>query len=448
MKYWLLILLVTLITYGSSLRYSFSQDDYYFLLISQANSFKEVLQFFSPWHQQGFVFFRPLGTQLYFYLFQQNAWAMHIFMLLVQSINGYLVMRLVERLKAKSPASLLVGVLYAASAAHFLSLFYIAATQQLLAATFSLISLITFVDKKYWTSALLLIPGLLSKETAIITPAIAALLYQLGHKKFEIKKVLPLAVPYIAVGAVYVILRLASGITVQSEYHPVIGPSIISTLRWYWLFGYSAPEELMRYSGAYLFVNFFRFIRDFGTVALVSTLATIVAALTAIGIAIKSVTLGQPLSRLKITVYMLWFLVGIVLVIFYPHHRYPHYLDLGLIPLLLIIIEGVGGKWRYIFSGLLLVGSLAAINISRDAHWTTGRAEMAERARVFFDEKHICDYDSVRFTGEDNAPQELSYTLSLENGPTVMCEHPVRVRYGQDPGFTEGTFDISRVVQP
>lgn len=449
MKNWLMIMLASFLAYGGSLKYGFSQDDFYFLLISQANSIKDVLEFFSPWHQQGFAFFRPLGTQFYFYLFQQNAWAMHLFMLILHSFNGYLVTKLVARLKHNPPVPLLIGILYTTSAVHFLSLYYISATQQLLATFFGLISLNSFLDKKYWQSALLLIPGLLSKETAIVIPVIALLLYQLEHQTLAVKKLFKPFLPYFLSVLIYLLLRFSAGVVVQSEYSPVLNLSLVSTLRWYWLFGYGAPEELMRYSGMYLFVNFFRYIRDLGWIAAVSTVVTVSASLIAILIAGKSALFNRPLSRVQISVYISWFLAGIALVVAYPHHRYPHYLDLALIPLLLLAVTPLKGVWRYLMVLLILLGSWSGINLSASTHWTTGRAKMGARALSFFEAQDLCKYNTLQFVGEGNAAEELSYTLSLENGPRVICDNPrMTTYYGETDNMVDAVIDITQLVRP
>lgn len=427
---YLLILLSVILVYGSSLAYGFSQDDFFFLVLSRASSLSDFFSFFSPWHQAGFPFFRPLGTQVYFSVFVKlfelagAPRAMHVFMFLVQAGSGYLVYRLLTRLKLVSPLPLMASLLYATSSVHFLSLYYLAATQQLLATFFALLSLNLFVYKRPWPAALALVPALLSKETALVTPALAFLLTQLDRSHYlklhELRRLLVRFLPYVVIILSYLALRFGAGLTVQSEYHPVVGVSTISTLRWYYLFGYTAPELLLNYSGINLFVNFWRFVGDFGYPALFSTLTTLVLSLTSLVIAIRSLLTNRPLSRLRLSAYILWFVVSIILILFYPDHRYPHYLDLGLIPLLLIVLEGLPSRLRLFAFLLYLVGSVASITLSVNTHWTTGRAKMAERAVSYFATHALCAYDSIYFVGEP-AARELSYTLSIENGPHALC---------------------------
>ncbi len=425
-KIWLLIFIATSLAYFGSLKYGFSQDDYFFLFISKAESIGEVLQFFSPWHQQGFPFFRPLGTQLYYFLFNQNPFFMHIFMLLLQSLNGYLVYKLVSKLfKESHLTSTMIGILYAISSVHFLSLFYIAATQQLLSATFGLLSLNAFVSKKYLHSALYLIPGILSKESALVVPGIASLIYLYDSSKLSfswIKKYLLAILPYVVVIALYLGLRLSAGIHIQSEYQPVFGPSLLSTIRWYLLFGYGAPEDLLRYGLSGMSIRLGQFVTDFGYLGWISLISTGIGFTYFVIRVLSSLIKGDWSSKKKTLILLSWFILGIILIVWYPDHRYPHYLDLSLIPLLYLVIGGTPTKLKYFIFSVLVVASFSSIMLSVGSHWTTGRAKIVESALSAYAWGDICSKDNIAFVGEGTKPLELSYALSLGNGPRVICD--------------------------
>lgn len=444
-----------LVFYGASLKYGFSQDDYYFLLISQADSIGDIINFFSPWAQEGFPFYRPLGTQVYFYFsvlaagLERAPILMHALMLAVHTGSAFLAYTLTKKLTRDPALSVWVGVLYGSAAAHFLSLFYIAATQQLLAAFFGLLSLNFFCDKKKWRAAGALLLALLCKENAILVPVVASLLYQfsgLYPPKLRMKKLLSDFLPYIAVGLFYVGFRMAAGISVQSEYTPVIGPSLISTLRWYFMFGYGSPEVLMNYAVPGLFINFWRYIRDFGFVGGISSVSTIILSLFAVYILIKSMSAGKPLTRNQVMLYVLWWIVSIALIVWYPDHRYPHYLDIGLIPLLLIIMQPVKGYVRTAVGVLLLVASYTGITVSIRSHWTVKRAEAAEIMAESI-EKNGCRADSLLLAGTGRQPAEMSYALSLANGPRVICGKPdMSVYYGSIPSSASDSVSTVPIV--
>lgn len=409
-KFYILILVATTLAYFGSVKYGFSQDDFYFLFISKADSLGEVMQFFSPWNQQGFAFFRPLGTQLYYYLFEQNPYLMHIFMLIIQSLNGYLVYRFISALKIKSPTPILVAIAYSVSSVHFLSLYYIAATQQLLAATFSLLSLILFLKQKYWCSAAIIILALLSKETAIVAPVIAFGLLILTKAKFSLRQFVPYSIVFI----LYLVMRLAANSGTQSEYHLFIGPSVLTNIRWYFLFAANFPEVLVSYGLPRMGIDILKFIADYGTSALIITLSSGLVAV--IG-----------LTRLFVSkrwLYAIWFVAGLGPIILLRDHLYPHYLDLALIPFLLLLFQDVRVKLQYFISALYILTSIYSIQFSEAHHWTTGRAIMTSDALTRYDWGRICASHSVAFVGEGSKPLELSYALSLANGPRVLCDKP------------------------
>lgn len=409
-KIWLLLLVATTLAYGGSLKYGFSQDDYYFLFISQANSPLEVLKFFSPWHQQGFAFFRPLGTQLYYFLFNSNPLFMHSFMLVIQSLSGYLVYLLLHQLKLKSPTPYLVALAYSVSSVHFLSLFYIAATQQLLSASFSLLSLVLFLKQKYWPSATILVLALLSKETAIVTPLIALGLTLILRVKPTIRQFIPYTVIFI----LYLVMRLSTSSPSQSEYHLFLGPSILTNIRWYFLFAANFPETLVSYGLPRMGINLAQFVSDYGTSAIIITVSSSLIALLA-------------LTRLFLSrrwLYIIWFVAGLGPVILLRDHLYPHYLDLALIPFLLLLIQDLKSKYQFLVAGLYLATSLYSIQFSQGHHWTTGRSLITQTALNAYDWKGACGQESIVFVGEGSAPRELSYALSLENGPRVICAKP------------------------
>jgi len=434
MKKWLIFIAITFLFYGVSLRYGFSQDDFYFLLISHAGSFQEVLNFFSPWYQKGFPFYRPLGTQFYFYIFNminigknifQTSYLMHIFMLIIQASNGYLVYKLLKKLQENEQVSFFVGLMYSIAATHFLSLFYIAATQQLLAAFFSLLSFNAFFSKKSFLTGLFFLLALLSKENAIILPGIIFLALQLQKKSFKIKfsELIYRFFPFIIITIFYLILRFSAGIQVQSTYQPDFSLSLISTLRWYYLFTFNFPEELLQFATSPLTIDYYAYVRDFGFLALINTISSLILTSLSLFYLAKLLIHKTKHSIFTFFIYISWWLLGIFLIIWFPLHRYPHYLDLALIPFFLMLIKNTKLNLRIFVFILFLISSFTAINISISHHWTTKRAIVSTKVINYFATHKICQHDSIYFIGTDNSPQELSYALSLANGPKIICNN-------------------------
>lgn len=418
LKIYFSLLFATTVAYGLSVKYGFSQDDWYFLSISTARNLGDILNFFNPWNQSGFAFYRPLGTQLYYYLarlllgLDGAPFGMHIFMLLIQSVNSYLVFRLVKKITRDRTLPILTGLIYATASAHFLSLYYIAATQQLLAAFFALLALNAHLDKHRLKSAIWFVLALMSKEVAIVTPIIMLLSELRMDPRVSIKKLFTSLIPVGIVAGLYVIFRLFGGLPSQAEYHLVFNGSVISTARWYFLFGYGAPEELLRYGLPRMGINYRSFITDFGWRGIILGLAPIT-----IGVYGLAKSWRRPL-------YLAWWLVALLPVIFLENHRYPHYVDLGLVPLILLTLEDLPKRLQYILSAIMIGVSLLAINLSVNHHWTTKRALQSSDLSASILQNHACDDPlGISFRGSKPSVLDISYALSLENGPRVICNN-------------------------
>ncbi len=448
----LLMVVVTCLAYGTSINYGFSQDDWYFLFISTAQNIGDVLSFFNPWNQSGFAFYRPLGTQLYYYLSRlllglgSAPFGMHILMLLIQSFSAYNVYRLTQKMTRDSRLAVLTGVIYATSAVHFLSLYYIAATQQLLAALFALLAINDYLDQKRVRSAIWFAFALTSKEVAIVAPIIM-LLAEARMKGISIrkwKKIILNLLPLGIVGIGYAAIKIFGGLHVQSEYHLIFNGSVISTLRWYYLFGYGAPEELVAYGLPRMAVDVGKYIHDYAWQGIVTIVIPCLFA-TFVLIRLTLAMVGKGVARKSVGIYLAWFLLALAPVLFLENHRYPHYVDLALIPLILLALEKLSKHAQLILAAILITVSLCSLNLSERVHWTTGRAVMAERARTKLDWDTICRHNSVIFMGSENHPRELSYTLSLANGPRVICNNrALKVYYqGIDSTWPQDAYSVT-----
>lgn len=421
MRKFFLIALTIFVFYGISLKYGFSQDDFYHLTISRIDSFQDFLLLFSPFHQSEWIFFRPLGTQVYYFLFdalfgwQNAALPMHIGMLTVHIITAYLVYKLFKKLNFSSAISTLSAIIYGTSALHFLSLFYIGAVQQLLATFFSLLVILFFLKKKIFWQVLFFVLALLSKELSIRLPIIlfALHLFQFqGEWRKGIKRILPIVI----VAALYTALRLFLSFDVPDTYQPEVNAKIITSLRWYMLFAYGLPEKILDYGIGRGGIKLGDYTNDLGLIGLLSLVGAGLAIALSLYLFWKNRKSAKTLWPLG-----LWFIGGVLPILFLPLHRYPHYVDLSLLALLIVLFYNLKGKLAYLLAILFMVTSLSSIIISQRTHWTTGRARIVERSHQLLQEEKACDYNTVLIDGEGNIPLEISYALMLENGPRIMC---------------------------
>jgi len=189
LKYLLLIFLISFILYSPSLFGYYTNDDFFLLKISQANSLGEFANFFNlTTGPDGLGMYRPLTTQAFYFLgwrlFSLNPIGLHIISFLIFFGVIYLVFSLVLELSKNEKISLLAAFLYATSATHFGHLYYLATFQELGLTFFFIISVILFIQflntKKlplYILSLTTFVLSLLSKETAVVLPACLLLVY-------------------------------------------------------------------------------------------------------------------------------------------------------------------------------------------------------------------------------------------------------------------------------
>ncbi len=450
MRRLIVLLFFTLVFYGGSLKFGFSQDDFFFLTISQATSLRDVLLFFSPWHQAGFPFFRPLGTQLYYFvftgIFDNPQIYMHIFMILVHSFNAYLVVRLLDKIIPRRN-NLIWGILYASSSLHFLSLYYIAATQQLISTFFSLASILAYANKKPILPAILFFLALLSKETALVVPGIIFLFnFLCGSSPPRLKTILRSLALYALVVAIYLALRLSADLVIQDEYKFIFGPSVLSTLRWYILFTAGVPEILLSYGASAGSLHTAKFLSDHGVTGFFSLIPGLIALIIIAGSTLSSLRKSY-LSWRDLIILSLWWVLGILLVIFLPQHRYPHYLDISLVALLILSAKALErSAARFVVAILLLTNSLFGIALSEATHWTTGRALAVEKITSSLVSQEFCTKKAVKIVGDSNLPTEAEIALSKEKGPRYICNASgLAVYYGalSSPGGTP-EFEITK----
>lgn len=429
-KIYLFVLVATIIAYTGSIKYGFSQDDWFHLTISRANNIKEFLNFFNP-SSVTWIFFRPLSTQLPYWLgstifpLSTAPHFMHILMLLIHTFNAYLVV-LIGRKYLKGNVSILLGMIYAISSIHYLSLFYIGAIQQLISTLFSLLAIYVFTKRPRGSQlTLLVITGcaLLSKELAIRLPLILFVLSYIeeGHIIPAIKAV----VGPIIVTLVYFLIRFVFSSGAALEYSVVLSTATtFATGMWYGLFTLGFPEEILRYGLSGGQINFVGFL----SINPAARLPIFISA---------SLLLVYVFYQLYLTIKVKkdwhWLIfpclavLSILPIIFLPTHRYPHYLDLSLLFLGIWLLRNITKiNLKVVVAAMIIgIGMFASIRLETSTHWTVKRALISEQVEAKLIEGGLCqNVSSIVFEGSAPGPLEVSYAMSDMNGPRIICNNP------------------------
>jgi len=148
----LLVLFAVILVYYPALSTYFSQDDFTHLVISKADSFKDVGQFFVP--VDSGIFYRPLSVQIYTFIsrsiFGLNPYGFHLIALSFHLGSVALVYLLLKKLTNNEAIAKIGALVYGVHPSHFMSLFWIAEFSMVLGPFLALGSMLAFFNKRYY----------------------------------------------------------------------------------------------------------------------------------------------------------------------------------------------------------------------------------------------------------------------------------------------------------
>ena len=440
---------IFLLIYHGALDNYFFQDDFYFLRLSRAESFLDFLKFFSPWHQQGFPAYRPLGTQVYFFFGQlfpafASPYIMRGILFLFHFLNFFLVFKILKKLLKKDWLALILAALYLNAPLHFLSLYYLAAFQQVLAAFFQLLGFYLYLKNKKNFVYLCYLGALLAKETAIFFPALLlifkTLVYFDKNKSFkniknEIVGEKRYWLGFVFLAFTYALSRLLSfSQPPGEEYRLSLTPkTFFSSLRWYLIWLVGAPETIINYAQGGINFSVAKFTNDAGISAyffgglFLAEFAVLCLILINLG--------RKKKGRRQVALFLLLGLAAMIIslasVIFMPYHRFAHYLDLSLFLFLVIFgllvkrEKGLTLTLAFIFALLFLANAFFCVRIDEKLHWAPARPKIAAKYQEFFKDEGVCDKrQGIYFIdAKSNSAKEVAIALSFADGPRYFCQN-------------------------
>jgi hypothetical protein len=259
----LLVVFIVFILNFPAFRTYFYQDD--FIHLSFSKDVNQVTTSFNLFQKGEYPFFRPLSTQMYFYigkiLFGLNPLGYHVINFLIFSINIILVYFLMKRISGVNIASLSV-IFYGLNSTHIAPLYSAANVQELFLSFFGLLTIITFISWiktsrkiSFVLSLICYILALMSKETALAIPGILAL-YLIIYLPFKITNITKRISPFTVILGVYLIGHFFYyGIAQDSSYVASFGKQTINIFTWYLLWAMSVPNILVDFVGPGLKIN-------------------------------------------------------------------------------------------------------------------------------------------------------------------------------------------------
>ncbi len=165
-------LAISFLLYGNSIKGDFVSDDKLVILQNSlvSGNFSDLFKAFSaPYYHDkpNAGLYRPLTIASYNFnrVFSKSPVSFHLLNVILNAINGFLVFLLVSKLTSKRTAYF-AAVFFMFLPIHSEAVSAIVGRAELLAFFFSVLSLLLILDKRYALASLLLLLGLLSKETA------------------------------------------------------------------------------------------------------------------------------------------------------------------------------------------------------------------------------------------------------------------------------------------
>lgn len=444
---------IVLVLYFPVFSLYFTQDDFFHLKMGTAHSLRDFFNFFSFHNPYGYPFYRPLTTQFYNFLmksfFGLQPLYFHLISFFFFLANLFLVFKIVGKLLKSRNLGFLASFLYAINASNLGSLAYISNFQEIGMAFFFFLSFWVYLKNNKW-AFLVFILALLSKENAVVLPLIL-FVYEFLLGKKEWKKTLP----FWFVLGFYFVFRIGGGFPDVSVYQPILDlRKLINSYFWYFLWGLGLPEMLIDFVGPGLKIDP-RLIIYYRREVQIIFSASLAFVLLLAGSILKS----RKSEKGREAFFLLWFLIGLLPVIFWPWHKFSYYLTLpllGLIGFFVLLLKNLPKILIGVAVLLLLIISLTTIHLSWSTYWVITRAKIAEnlvndlkgkypelpRAATLYFEN---DPEYPLILGFGNSSTQAYYTLSGENGPQVIYDDDSLEVYYQDiekPSEGEEAFSI------
>jgi hypothetical protein len=438
----LLIIIAALLLYFPLLRTFFWSDDWYILALSQISSIGEFLRFFS-FHASEYAtpVYRPLSTEAFYFamrsLFGLNPVPYHIVAFIVWAVGAFMLYKLLSEIfgKGKSNIVLVALTLFVFSASHFTRLAYISAFQEILMFTCTVSMLYIIQGKTKWhllCALMLFVTALLSKESAVIGPILIVLIQWFKDDYRVHRAHYSRYVSFFLLLGIYMYLRfVVRGVAgAGSEYAWDFDLlRAVHTSAWYKLWSLGIPEFIIDYAGdgARLIP---RFWTDFGTVGKVFVGGSLVTVGYIGGACVYGLFRGGVKGIKDVGFGALWYIAGLLPVIFLPTHKFALGQSVALIGLCIVIAVlmcRLPKRWLHIGIGIYILFNLFSIGMYYSYHVSMQRSQISYKVYRYI----IKNYPKapVGFYFTNSKPTSNSGWGESKQIDQAMSKHFFRVIY-------------------
>lgn len=444
---WIFLIFIIVVLFLPPLFLNFAQDDFYCLLISKANSLKDFLTFFTPYHSfvtSHYNFYRPLTTQFYFGLMQNlfglNPFPFHLISLLVHVLNTFLVYRLAKEFLNNSKVSLLAAFIYGVNQSLTISIGWASNFQELLVTTFILFGVICYKRKNDFVSIICFVLALFSKETAISFPFVIFFVTLFYGKRRELLRL----APYLIILAVYIYFHFIKYKFPETEsYQLTINKQVVSTLKWYFWWALGLPEMFLDYIGPRFTVLPLLWKMFFKEAVLIFSFFIVTNLLILVSFVVR--VRDFSCKTLKTPVFLLiFYLLFLLPVLFFPNNKFPYHQTTALAGLSVLLALLVGSSRKILmvtFVSAFFVLQFASVNLTLRTNPITTRSKLADdNLKPFLNQYPSLPSDAVIFVRNDeNYPKineawggtakQVYYAISGANSFKVYYGNGVRAYF-------------------
>lgn len=462
----LILIAVCFLLFLPGFRNYFHEDDFIDLALSQ--NFQQVVNsfnIFSPYPD--FPFYRPIPTQLYFFitrsLFGLEPLGYHFLNFALFCLVVVSVYTLIKKITVNELAAFFGSIIFALNSTHFAGLNAPSYAHEFFLVLFACLTTIFFLDyleKKripmFLASLAAFVLALMSKETAVVLPVLLGIT-GLFLKKEKLSDLLKLSVPFLGVTLIYLFGHFVYyGLPQSESYKLILGKSNLTVLVWYFFWALSSPNIMTDFIGPGLKINpvFFQVSQTSGKLYLVS----FPIFLAVFGYFILRVIKTRPAVFSYLIFGFLWFVVGVLPVVVFPLHRLAIEQSLSLVGLSIVfgklLSDGffAGKKLRLLALLCLGLYCLVAVNsiiLARSTHWIPRMAGQAKSVVSYFSANYpdLPDDSVVYFVdGEIKIPaygssKQLALALAGNRGLRLALGKPnLQVYYQAEGELPTGHF--------
>lgn len=421
-----------LFLYRNSFSSYFFQDDWFTLKISSAGNIGDFLNFFIP--RTDIIYYRPLGMQVYFFILQAlfglKAFPFHLTAFITHMVNSMLIFLIACHLTKNKVQSALISILYATSAVHFTPFYWASTYPFILGPGLVFLSFYFFlmykeVRKSKWLvlSSISYILGIFTNEMSVVFPVLV-FLYAVFFSPKKIKST-----------ALFFIISLLFAVRFVFFHAPTVGTyafainkTILNNLVGFAMWTFNWPEDMKaqmvslgRFNPVFISEFYSYYMRFMITLGI---LAFSFFGIPFIYMAVKKTKKG---SISKIIFFgILWYIVGLLPILFFPDHTFSYYLPISLFGFLLLstsfLFTGVkSAKLTAILSLVTLsawiISSEASVDFNQKIHWAPRRAKRSEELVQTIGEKKRQEPDKEFFYIFPSSEDKLS--LNNQDGLQV-----------------------------